>query len=504
MLVRRAIEQGGQSAAALLILARVAAERGAHDEARRLADAGLACDPGNDACLAQRGYAAVRCGDPAGAAMDAEAVLGDDAAGVEALDLAGVVFHALGQFTRAAAAIGRAAAMAPANPQLQTNLGAVSVICGDIPAAIHAYRRAITLDPASARALAALSEIRPATAADNNIAAIGSAIAATGDVHTRLVLHHALARELEAMDDIPGAFAALGRGKAEMAVAIGHDPPRDRAMFAALSRTYAAPAPASRIRPGSGESGAGAIFIVGMPRSGTTVVERIVTGLPGVVGIGESPFLAGVVRQATGSRAPAVVDAAALERCWPTLDMAAIGTRYIAYARAAANGAARWVDKLPLNMLLAGVVVHALPDARILWVSRDALDVTLGNYRQMFEYMSGSYDYGLSLPATAEFVADGRSLETMLTARFSRQIMPVDHAALVKDPDRTARAISAFCGIAWDQACLAIEQNATPVGTASAVQVRAPIHGGHAGRSHLYGHLLDPARAILRQRRLIR
>lgn len=493
-LARRQVHQSGGDPETFLLLARIAAEHGDHSEAKRLAELGLALNPEDSACLAQRGYARLHIGDREGADADAMRVVDIADASVEALDLACITLHALGAYAGAAEAQSRAVALDPDNPALLANLGSVLVICGEIPRAIETYRHAIRLAPTHARALAALSEVRKATPADNNLALISDAIGGARDVHARLVLHHALAREQEAIGNVAEALAGLEAGKAAMASAITTDPRRDREMFASLRRTY------SR-KPGKcGTGGGQAIFVVGMPRSGTTVVERILSALPDVAGIGESPLLPGLLRHMLGSRSPAIVDPQALEHVWEQLDTAALGEAYLHHAGLAARRARYWVDKLPLNMLLAGVIVRALPEAKLVWVSRGAMDTALGNYRQMFEYRSGSYDYNLSLGGTAEYIADAEDLRRRLQAGFPRQIHSVRLENLISAPAATARQIADFCELQWDDSCVEIERNASPVGSASAVAVREPIHSRHVGRWRGFEHLMEDARAVFLKR----
>lgn len=128
------------------------------------------------------------------------------------------------------------------------------------------------------------------------------------------------------------------------------------------------------------------------------------------------------------------------------------------------------------------------------------MDTALGNYRQMFEYRSGSYDYNLSLGGTAEYIADAEDLRRHLQAEFPGRILSVRLENLISAPAATARNIAEFCHLQWDDSCLEIERNASPVGSASAAAVREPIHSRHVGRWRTYADLLESARAVFLKR----
>jgi hypothetical protein len=151
-------------------------------------------------------------------------------------------------------------------------------------------------------------------------------------------------------------------------------------------------------------------------------------------------------------------------------------------------------------MLLAGAIVRALPKAKILWISRGAMDTALGNYRQMFEYRTGSYDYNLTLGGTAEYIADAEDLRQHLQCEFPDQILSVQLESLISSPTETARAVAEFCQLQWDEGCVDIERNASPVGSASAAAVREPIHSRHVGRWKAYDGALADARAVFLKR----
>lgn len=477
------------SADALLILSRIADERHGFADALALAQRAAALAPGDLRCAAQHAYAALRAGNvdlARDAARHAGALPGDDA---EALDLIGVVYHGLNDYAASAAMLRRASAARPDDPRLLANLAAVLTLCGAIDDARAACRAALRIDPQSTRALAMLSEISPAAPHDNLVAPIEAAIARSPSPAEHLVLHHALAREREGLGDLAGAFAALHRGKDRLLARLPRPLHDDRAMFDALARL---PAPTQR-----GAGGDRAIFIVGMPRSGTTVVERILSNCAGVFGMGESQAMPALLRRVTGSGASQLVDAAALEHHWARLPMAAIGTEYLRQAAALAPAAVRHVDKLPLNFLLVDAILAALPAARILWVHRDPIDTVAGNYRQMFEYQSGSYDYTLTLADTARFVAAAERMRARSIARHPASIHAVDLDAIVDHPEATARALLDFCGLPWRDGVTAIDRNPTPAGSASAAQVRVPIHGGHRARAARYRPFLADAIAIL-------
>jgi hypothetical protein len=192
-----------------------------------------------------------------------------------------------------------------------------------------------------------------------------------------------------------------------------------------------------------------------------------------------------------------VLDAETLARAG-ALDMAALGAAYIEATRPRTGQTARFVDKMPRNFLFAGLILAALPNARVICLRRGAMDSCLSNYRQNFNAESAYYRYTYDLQDAARYyvlfdrlIADWRAM--LPPERF----IEVRYESVVADLEGQARRMLDFCDLPWDPRCLAFHENAAPVATASSVQVRSPIYATSIGRWKRYGAALDPMRRVL-------
>jgi len=234
-----------------------------------------------------------------------------------------------------------------------------------------------------------------------------------------------------------------------------------------------------------------------MPRSGTTVVERLLTNCGGVTSIGESIEFVDQVRRACGHPSPRFADAHTIDTCWPHLPLENIGAAYTAFGKARAPAAKRILDKLPLNLLFVPLILQALPGARIICLQRNPMDTVLGNYRRLLEFQSGTFHYTTSLAATAATVAQSRKLAAKLAQRYPGQFLLQSYEALVAAPALHGCEIADFCGLPWRDDAVKIENNITPAGSASAAQVCAPIHARYVGRWKPYRAFLGEAISVL-------
>lgn len=474
------------------LMSRIAGRKGAYKDAQKLCQIAISLDGSKPDYLAQLALCEVKLGRRAEAKEHAETALSVGDLSCESLSTLSVVFHALADYPRSAAALQRAAELDPSNDAVLTNLGIVLILCGEMAQARAALEQALRLNPRNLRAYGGLSEVRAATPGDNVIAAIEAFIETVADPFSAIHLHHALAREYEHIGDYERSFAVLARGKTRLSSVIGYDGGIDLAMFRAINAFIDTPMGSRARRPD-----AAPIFVVGMPRSGTTIVERILTNCHDVICIGESSYFSELVKHHSGSRSPRIVDASDVHRAWHRLDEAMLGAEYARYGCAMSNGAKRFLDKMPLNLLLAPLIIRALPNARIVWLVRHPLDIVVGNYRQLLELQSHSYAYTLSLETTALFTSESIRLAEKLAAKHSEQVHMVKYEALINEPAAAGRALAQFCGLDWRDEYAHIERNSTPVGSASAVQVRSPLHARFVGRWKHYEPYLDGARAVL-------
>jgi len=263
---------------------------------------------------------------------------------------------------------------------------------------------------------------------------------------------------------------------------------------ARIEALVAAPLPApdpAAARP----AGPCPIFIVGMPRSGTTLLDRMLSSHPAIASAGEIDDLPRQLRaQALALPGQPRTLEAILARAGE-LDFAALGARYLEQTQWRAGGRAFYIDKLPTNLELVGCIRRALPWAPILHLRRDAMDTCFSNWKMFFGNAS-PYSYDLDALAT-HYLGQAR-LGAHWHAACPQALHAVDYAALVTDPEQVLRAVLGYCGLAFDPACLHPERNAAPVATPSHLQVRAPIHAGAGGQWRRYARELEPLRQALR------
>jgi len=213
------------------------------------------------------------------------------------------------------------------------------------------------------------------------------------------------------------------------------------------------------------------VFIVGMHRSGTTLLEHLLAAHPDVHGIGELYDFTGAMRYATDHHCRGVIDIDIVRR-GAQLDFAAVGQRYLDQVRWRLGGERFFTDKLPSNFLNVGYIARALPQAKILHMVRDPVETCFSNLRELF---SDANAYSYDLGELAHYHRQYRRLMAHWHATLPGRILDVDYARLTTEPEAVLRDVGAFCGFAFDPAMLDTGATSRGVATASAVQVRQGI-----------------------------
>jgi len=485
-----ALQNGEAPAQALFLLALIAAEHRHPAKALELADRAMALDGEHQGARAQRARALLALHRQAEARAEAEATAALDPRDGHVLDTLGVVLSRTGAYHAAAALFQRAVARRPAHADWQYNLGSALQFTGDLDGARRAYEAALAANPRHHRALSSIVALDRQTPADNRIEALQALFDdADPDPVRQQHLGHALAKSFEDLGDYPAALSWLIRAKAGRRRASRYGIERDRALFQAAART-AKPA-------AEGWNDPAPLFIVGLPRTGTTLLDRIMSSHPDIVSAGELGDFSLLVKRMTGTPSPLVLDVETFDAA-ETLDFSALGRVYLERARAAVEGgggatAARVIDKMPLNILNAGLIHRALPNARILCLRRHPVDSALSNYRQLFATDFPYYDYAFDLADAGRYYA----LFDRLVGHW-RERLPADRFAevayedLVADLEAQTRRVLAFVGLPFHPACLSFHENKAAVSTASSVQVRSPLYSTSIGRWKRYGDGLKP------------
>jgi len=375
----------------------------------------------------------------------------------------------------------------PDHAEAWTSLGNLLADQGERKAAVSAYRQALALRPGSARLLFYLSTVKRFEPDDSDRAAIESAFAEAGDDAASLAcLHYAAGKAaVDAGADATTVFDHYAEGARHQRALLDYDVARDEADFTALAQMLDRDRIAALRGPGG--NGPGPVFVVGMPRSGTTLIEQMLASHARGLGAGERPEIGRIVGRAHRAHGGALADWLA------DLDgesAAAMGARYREAVLTAVD-ADRVADKMPANFRYLGLIAAMLPEARIVHMQREPADTCLSCFCNLFASHHQAFSYDLT-ELGRYYRAYAELMDHWRQALPEGMLLEVRYEDLVTDPECQLQRILAHCDLEWDPACLAFHERRGSVETASADQVRQPLYSHAIGRWRPYRAHLGP------------
>jgi len=425
-----------------------------------------------------------RDGDAAATLHDAEQALPSDAL---SRDTMGCVYARLGDHLAALAHFAEAVELEPRNTEYRYNLAATLNFLGRTEEADAALEALIAWAPRDARAHHLLAGLRKQTPERNHVERLIRTRGESRDGRERLLLGYAVAKELEDVGQPDEALDRLCAANAEHRRTLPYTYARDAAVFDAIEANWLKQAAPATEQPLDAP-----IFIIGMPRTGTTLVDRILSSHPEVESAGELQAMPLAVKKAAGTRSAMVIDPETIAAATVS-DMGAVGRDYLQRARHhRRDPALRFTDKFPGNFLYAGFIAQALPSAKIVCLRRHPMDTVLSNFRNLFAVSSRYYDYSYDLLDIAAYYVRFDRLMSLWREALPGRVTEVRYEDLVADQEGETRRLLAHCGLAWSDDCLAFHTNRAPVSTPSAAQVRRPIYRDSVARWKRHAAVLEP------------
>lgn len=397
----------------------------------------------------------------------------------------GIVLTRCVRYHEAGAALRRAVKLAPTHALARAQLADALKIDGHVDEATTEYRKVLAAQPWAGMAWWGLANIKTlrlnATDSDAIRAALRDPRASDDD---RIAMGFALAKALDDQGACAEALDSLAQANAIARRRTNWNAAAFRAVLAEIESAFTPPP----IAPAAG-LGREVIFIVGLPRSGTTLVEQILASHSRVEGAGELPDLPLVINEESArcrQPFPHWVRAA------QTADWERLGRRYLQRSEYWRQRRPVFTDKLPNNWIYIDAIRAMLPEARIVVCRRDPLETCLSCYRQHF----AGNDYTRSFEDLAAYWHEFDRKARHLSALHPTHVYTHRYEDLLANSQTSVRSLLEFCGLAFEDACLRFHETQREVRSPSAAQVRQPLRADTA-RAVRYGHLLDPLRKAL-------
>ncbi|MDO8262574.1 MAG: tetratricopeptide repeat protein [Gallionella sp.] len=366
-------------------------------------------------------------------------------------------------------------------------LGHLCVENGELERAEELFRRALTLKPDNVSARIHLIQAHNVTAGDENFAALleEEKESARHSDNRRMSLHFALGKCYDDTGDYDGAFPHFLAGCKLKRAKLSYDPDAAARQFAELKEIFSKET-IDRLR-GGGESSALPVFVLGMPRSGTTLTEQIIASHPDVYGAGELPDLLRIAHRKTGPTATTFPDNL---RYLDQAILGAWGAEYVASLKQRAPRAKRITDKMPANFFAVPLIHLLLPNAKIIHVNRNPVDTCLSCFTRLF---NRKQEHTYDLAELGRYYADyARLMDHWRRVLPGDAFLDINYEGIVADQEGQARRMLDYCALPWNPACLEFHKTKRQVRTASVTQVRQPIYTTSVERWRKYEKFLGP------------
>jgi len=388
----------------------------------------------------------------------------------------------------------RLAVMAlPGEIEFLFNLATSQRFLGDVKSAEKTLDKILSIDPKDHEAAAMRSSLRKQTADNNHVDKLKSTLTSTPlSPAGQVSFCFALAKELEDLEEYRESFAYLERGaklrKSGMSYSVSTDVEISRQIINVFDTGFFA---ARR----HGHESVEPLFVIGLPRSGTTLLERILGSHSKVYAAGELGHfgieLTKLTRQIMGQ---VKADRGQFVTASADIDFEALGRNYVQSTRPLTGQTPHFIDKLPFNYLYAGLIHQALPGARIISLRRHPMDSCYSMYKQLFR---DAYPFSYSQQDLAEYYIAYHRLMAHWEKVIPGVIHTVRYEDLVNDTEGEARRALAYCGLDWEDRCLEFHKNRSASTTASATQVRQKVYTSSVGKWRAYESELKPLRTRL-------
>jgi hypothetical protein len=408
------------------------------------------------------------------------------------LDAIGSFFSSVGEYSKALGAYSKAIALAPHRALYWFNRATVQRFVGRLEEAESDYDRVISLRPDDHEAYINRSELRKQTPERNHVQDMERMLCdGIRDWRGEVQVRYALAKEYEDLGKHSESWGHLVKGARVRREHLQYDVRIDTDTVDWIIKAF----PAAPAAPVNGCDSREPIFIVGLPRSGTTLVERILGSHSQVLAAGElNHFAAALVAAALARTGGTPLPRRELVAATRELDFAALGADYLARTRPLTGARPHFTDKMPLNYLYCGLIRRALPNARIVHVTRHPMASCYAMFKTLFK---DGYPFSYDLEEIAKYYAGYRRLMDHWRQTLPGHLYEIRYEQLVRDPEYESRRLLAACALEWEPGCLEFHRNPTATTTASASQVRQPLYDSSLAQWRHHEDALQGVRSLL-------